>query len=72
MEATLKIELQPFKVPDFVLAVEKPGLREEGISWAQSYPLSDLDVETLEALCDAFRVEVFRKAGKQMPPSQGA
>lgn len=71
MKAVLKVELQPFKVPNFVLAAQKRGVRAEGVTGETSYPLSDLDVETLEALCDEFRMEVFMKAGKEPPPQQG-
>ncbi len=33
------------------------------------YPLSDLDSLTLDKLCNDFRDEVFRKAGKEQPPT---
>ena len=70
MKATLQVELQPFKTPNFVLAVAKPGRREEGMQDATSYPLSDLDPETLWKLCRDFTNEVFQKAGKEQPPEQ--
>jgi hypothetical protein len=71
MKATLQVELQPFKTPNFVLAVQKPGKREDGMQETPSYPLSDLDSLTLDKLCRDFRDEVFRKAGKEQPPTCG-
>lgn len=71
MKATLQVELQPFQTPNFVRAVQKPGKREDGMQEAPCYPLSDLDSLTLDKLCNAFRAEVFRKAGKEQPPTCG-
>lgn len=68
MKATLKVELKPFQVPNFVLAAEKTSSREDGFNKGVSYPLSDLDPYTLDALCNQFRNEVFKKAGKRQPP----
>lgn len=72
MKVTLQVELQPFQTPNFVLAVPKPRKREEGMKEATSYPLSDLDALTLHKLCEQFRDEVFRKAGKEQPPRDAA
>jgi len=71
MRATLQVELQPFLVPNFVRAVGKVGLKQDGLQELPGYPLSDLDAETLSRLCDDFRDEVFKKAGKQQPPTRG-
>lgn len=67
MKATLNIELQPFTTPNFVRAVMPLGKREDGFKEAPCYPLSDLDSFTLHKLCEDFRDEVFRKAGKEQP-----
>jgi len=67
MKVTMQVELKPFVTPNFVLAVVKPGRREDGLKEVPSYPLSDLDTETLDKLCRDFRDEVFRKAGKPKP-----
>lgn len=64
MKVTIQVELQPFTVPDFVRTVERPGKREDGFAETVAYPLSDLDSLTLDRLCEQFRNEVFRKAGK--------
>lgn len=69
MKATISIELQPFPVPNYVLTVATPRGREEGIVETPKYPLSDLDPLTLDRMCDDFREEVFRKAGKSPPPT---
>ena len=71
MKATLQVELQPFQTPNFVRAVGKPGLKQDGMQELPCYPLSDLDSLTLDKLCDDFRAEVFRKAGKEQPPTRG-
>lgn len=71
MKATLHVELQPFQTPNFVRAVGKPGQRQDGMQELPCYPLSDLDSMTLDKMCDQFRAEVFRKAGKEQPPRQG-
>ena len=68
MKATLKVELQPFQTPNFVRAKTPPKPRDAGFEEAPCYPLSDLDPETLEDLCEQFTREVFKKAGKQRPP----
>lgn len=68
MKATISVTLQPFAVPNFVLAEPKTGSRSEGMVETPKYPLSDLDPETLDDLCDQFRRDVFKKAGKTPPP----
>ena len=67
MKVTLNIELQPFTTPNFVRAALPPGKREDGFKETPCYPLSDLDSLTLHKLCEDFRNEVFRKAGKKQP-----
>lgn len=71
MKATLEVELQPFTTPNFVRAVSKPGLKQDGLQELPAYPLSDLDSWTLDKLCRDFRNEVFKKARKQQPPEHG-
>jgi hypothetical protein len=71
MKATLQVELKPFQTPNFVIAVGKPGLKQDGMQELPSYPLSDLDADTLDKMCRDFRDEVFRKAGKEQPPTCG-
>ena len=61
-----EIELQPFRTPNFVLPVQKPGNRQDGFHDAGSIPLSELSKETLEAMCKQFRDDIMRKAGKDI------
>ncbi len=55
--ATAKVQLKPFLVPNFAVALNKQSI-ENG-----SFPLKDLDYETLDRLCNDFRMSVFKKAG---------
>lgn len=71
MKVSIQVELEPFEVPDFVVAVSEPGVRQDGMQPKQKYPLRNLDSYTLEKLCDDFRSEVFLRAGKSRPPQQG-
>lgn len=68
MRATVQLEVEPFRVPNFVRVSVKGGTTyiEEGTPPA--IPLSELDSAALSALCEAFRIEVFRKANKELPP----
>jgi hypothetical protein len=63
----MNITLKPFTVPNFVIQVLPVRPRQEGIGEPRSYPLSDVDADELSDMCDVFRVEVFRKAGKADP-----
>ena len=58
------IKLQPFRVPNFVLTDPKIGKREDGFYEKPKYALNELDAATLDLLCEQFREDVFRKAGK--------
>jgi CRISPR/Cas system endoribonuclease Cas6 (RAMP superfamily) len=60
----VEVELQPFTVPNFVLVKPRLGFRQEGITEAPKFALSELDEQTLEQLCAEFRRAVFAKAGK--------
>ena len=63
----MKIELRPFTVPNFVIQVQTPRQREDGFYNAPSYPLRDVDAETLAAMCAEFRAAIFAKADKPDP-----
>lgn len=67
MKASIEVKLKPFNVPNFVLVDEPLKERQDGFSEGRKYALSELDAETLEALCWEFKQEVFAKAGKQSP-----
>jgi hypothetical protein len=67
VKADLKLELKKLEVPRYVDAV-LPGV--PGVD-GKTHPLrlSDLDEYTLARLCDDFRDEIFRLAGKSQPPT---
>ena len=64
---TLEVELKPFTVPNYVLVVSKPGLRQDGMTDTPKYLLSDIDSATLDKMCSQFRHDVFAKAGRYPP-----
>jgi len=63
----INIEIKPFIVPNFVVAKTKTRLQQEGFVSSPSWPLSEVDPEILDELCEQFRLDVFRKAGVQDP-----
>lgn len=63
----MNIKLRPFQVPDFVIAETPARPRQEGFVGSPSWPLAEVDAETLAEMCDAFRYAVFCKAGKTDP-----
>lgn len=60
MKTTIQVEILPFNVPGFVVV---DGDEDKSI------PLSELDSETLDALCREFRSVIFDRAGKEQPPT---
>ena len=67
MKANIEIDLKPFTVPNYVSVKQEPGLKQDGLQEAKNYHVSELSVETLSKMCDVFRKDVFRKAGKLIP-----
>lgn len=70
MKASIEIELKPFDVPNYVITVQPPRPKQDGIQELPTFHLSDLDPLTLDRLCRDFRDDVFKKAGKQQPPQE--
>ncbi len=68
MKTTIEIKLKPFTVPNFVLVDEDRRLRQEGVIESRNFHLSEIDECTLSKMCNDFRNEVFKKAGKNPPP----
>ncbi len=64
---TLKMDVNPWIVPNFVSLRMPPGKRQDGWTPAPGLPLSEVDPRTLADMCAAFRAEIFRKAGKMDP-----
>jgi hypothetical protein len=65
--ASINLEILPFTVPDEV-SIKMPGTgkREDGIKPAITMKLSDLEVDSLIALCEEFTNNVFAAAGKSL------
>ena len=61
--ASIKVDLVPFTVPTGVSVKQKPGLRQDGMRFAQQLKLSELSPDELNAMCEEFRVSVFEAAG---------
>lgn len=59
----MNVKLKKFQVPNFV--VEEA--QTEHVTGSIGWPLSEIDAPTLSDLCDDFRREVFRKAGRVDP-----
>jgi hypothetical protein len=65
----MKIKLQPFQTPNYVMAEPKPGLRQDGMVECPKWHIRDVDEQTLSELCEQFRRDVFAKAEKVDPKS---
>lgn len=65
--AAIKIEVQPWQTPNFVSGVMPVRPRQEGFTEAPKWQLSEVDPMVLSELCDMFRAEIFKKAGKRDP-----
>jgi hypothetical protein len=63
----MKIELNPWTTPNFVTAKMPPRPRQEGFREGPKWALAEVDASDLAQLCDQFRAEIFRKAGKSDP-----
>lgn len=59
------VELVPFHIPNFVVQKIPPGRRQDGFKEAPKFHLSELDIDTLEALCDQFKEDVLAKARRE-------
>lgn len=70
MNISISIKVRPFDVPTSVAIEIPPRPRQDGIHVQQDtgLPLSSLDAETLEEMCEDFTNAVFAKAGKVRPP----
>lgn len=62
----MNVEINDFKVPDFITLKHNVKPREQGFQQMTSIPLSDLDAETLSELCQKFKENVFLKANKPL------
>ncbi len=65
MKAKLSITLKSFQVPSFVVHEVEAGERQNGFRETPKSRVGDLSDETLTALCDEFRDNIFAKAAIQ-------
>ena len=63
MNVKLDIELEPFRIPNYVLVRRKLTKHNEGaaVREGDSYHISELPIEVLEKLCDEFKANVLKK-----------
>lgn len=65
MKANIEVPIHPFAVPLFVKHDKKTA---GGDPDAETYfDLTTVDANDLSALCDQFRIDVFKQARKQDP-----
>lgn len=64
MKVQIEIEIQPFAIPKDVVVMTRKSGADSGVT----LPLSQLDGNTLDALCNKFRRTIFEQTGKQEPP----
>lgn len=57
-----EIKLQPFKVPNFVLAHGPARPRQEGFIEPPKFALHELSEATLTEMCEQFKADVLEKA----------
>lgn len=65
----MTIKLRPWTTPNFIIGEVAARPRQEGFNpdAVPKWALAEVDAVTLAAQCDAFRAEVFAKAGKADP-----
>lgn len=63
----ISLKLRPFIVPNFVSVEALPKQRQDGVSFPCTFPLCAVGEDELSRMCDEFRAEIFKKAGKTDP-----
>lgn len=66
MKANVEVPIQPFSIPHYVRR-EKKGAGPGDPDAEAAFELSAIDPQTLSSLCDQFRADVFKQAGKTDP-----
>jgi len=69
MKSHVVVELIPFEVPDFVYIRMPVSTKKEGFKELPKFYLPQIDEVDLFKLCENFKDEVFKKAGKNLPPT---
>lgn len=65
ISAKVDVAIEPFSTPNFVRRAKKTAA--SGDDSDPAFPLRDVDASTLSELCDQFRADVFKQAGKLDP-----
>jgi hypothetical protein len=71
MKVKIEVELEPFKVPNFVVVKPKPHRKNEGFKDATSIPIGELPADVIYKLCEDFTAAVYAKA-RIGPPDRPA
>ena len=67
MSVCIELKLKPFTTPNFILVEEPPKSRHLGFQEGRKFSLTEIGALELSALCDKFRSDIFKKAGKTDP-----
>jgi len=77
MKTNITIYLVPFDVPNHLFTKKPAQSPPSAIPSINSieidnrkFHLSEIPTDTLEQLCDEFKIAVFNKAGKAIPPTR--
>lgn len=63
----IRIKVQPFRIPNYIVAEPLVASRGEAILETPKWPISEASPELLDFLCKQFRKEIFEKAEKIDP-----
>lgn len=63
----MNLELKPWVVPNFVSVNMPKSKRDFGFRPDPVLAVCEVDANSLSQMCDDFRAEIFRKAGKIDP-----
>lgn len=63
----IQLKLRPFQTPNYVSVEGESKPRQEGLQELPKFALNELSEESLSELCDQFRFDIFKKAGKVDP-----
>lgn len=66
MHIQVKIEIEPFNVPNGVYIIGESGKREDGLKLKRSLDLSELSAADVGILCDDFKTAVLAKRQAQI------
>lgn len=70
MSPKMQVDVMAWTTPNFVRLKMPPGQRQDGWNDAPGIPLGEINADVLSMLCDDFRAEVFKKAGKVDPQAR--